>query len=113
MHSDRRGALLDIAGLIDGQDPQARAGMELFGHPGAGLGSDLFVIPCRAGEQVLEPVGVRLTGYLGQGPAIASFQVRHHRHHQGLRPQSRLDPPEGRSDAAQQRFQTRLPPFDR
>lgn len=113
LHPDRRTALLDITGLIDRQNPQIRTGIEVLGHVGADLGSDLVLIPRGTRKQVLEPVRIRFPGDLGESPAVAPLQMRHQRRGQGLRPQSGLDPPEGWSDPGQQRFQIHLPPFDR
>ena len=51
-------------------------------------------IPFRAGQQVLHPVGRRVVGMLGDGPAVLARQLRQQAQYERPRPPPRLHPPE-------------------
>jgi hypothetical protein len=61
-------ALLQIAGLVDDQDP---VGTEVLDDEVAQLAGDRVGVPGGAGEQMLHAPGAGLAGLLGQRPAVA------------------------------------------
>ncbi len=64
----RVGGRLCVPGLV--RDQHAVTVVQLGHSPGSGFSQDGFVVPDRAGQQVLEPVRARMPKRLGQRPAV-------------------------------------------
>jgi MmyB-like transcription regulator ligand binding domain len=62
LHADRGGALLEIAGLVDDQRRLLVA--QVLHDMAADVVADGIVVPDRAGQQVLHPIGVESPAFL-------------------------------------------------
>ncbi len=68
VHPDRRGALLQVPGLVD-HEHRARIG-EVVQHVAAYVVPGPVGVPGRMRKQVLQPMRTRVTGVLGNRPAV-------------------------------------------
>ena len=74
LHPNRRGALLEIAGLVDDQHRLGVA--EVLDNVGAHVIADPVVVPHRPTKQVLHPIRAGVAGVLGDRPAVLARQIR-------------------------------------
>jgi hypothetical protein len=107
LHPDRGGALLQVPGLIDHQDPARLA--EPGHHPVPHVTQHPIRIPRRRGQQPLHPPRAGLTGMLGQAPTVRARQPGHHPKHEAPQPQPRFHPAHPSRHAAQKVIQSRQP----
>jgi hypothetical protein len=88
--SDRTGPLLDVSGLVHDQH---RVGVtEMFHRDIPHVVAHLIGIPYRPRQQVLHPVRRRVSGVLGDRPAVLARQVGQQSLHERARPPPWLHP---------------------
>ena len=90
LDTDRRGALLQIAGLVDHQHrvDVAQGGGDVV----AQVVTDAVGIPARPSQQVLHSVRVGLPGMLSDRPAVLARQVSQQPQHEPADPPTGLHP---------------------
>jgi hypothetical protein len=108
LHSDRSGALLEVAGLVDHQH-RTRV-TEVVDQVVPDVVADGVLVPDRSSQQVLQAVRRGLAGVLGDRPAVLSWQVSQQPNHQRPGVPPWLHPAKPASDPAQQLVQPSLPP---
>jgi hypothetical protein len=102
-----RGALLQIAGLIDHQH-RTRIAQALH-HELPQVIADSIGVPARCGQQMLHAVGRHIPGILSDRPAILLRQARQQPQHKRPRVPPGLYPREPPSDPAHQLIEVRQP----
>jgi hypothetical protein len=82
---------------------------QVIDHVAAQVIAHRVGVPNGAGQQVLRPVRARLTGMLGERPAIRSRQSGQQPEHKRPNPPTRLDPPKPGPDPLHQFVETTPP----
>jgi hypothetical protein len=109
LHPYRVDALLQIAGVIDHQH---RAQVtEMIHHVCPQAGTHRVGVPHRPSQQVLLAVRGRLTGVLGDRPAVHPRQPGQQPQQEQPSPPTRLNPDEPRRDPPHQLVETTPPPI--
>jgi hypothetical protein len=111
-----RGALLQVPGLVDDQNPVPGIGAGVVAPAGEvvhdvvpQIGHDHVVVPHRPAQQVLHPVRGRVAGVLGQRPAVRPRQPRQQPCQEPPHPTPRLDPGEPGRDPRHDLLEARPP----
>lgn len=107
LHADRRGALLQVPGLVD--DQHRVIVLQLLDDEAAEVVADRVGIPSGPRQQVLQAVRGRVSGVLGQRPAVLARQVRQQPEDQLPCPAAWFHPGKPSRDAAHQDLEQGLP----
>lgn len=107
LDTDRAGALLHVAGLVDHQDRTVV--MHVLDNVIAHVVADLVRIPLCPPQQVLHADRCLLTDPFGDGPAVLAQQVRQQPQHQVPHAAPGFDAGEPVRDAAHQALERLLP----
>jgi hypothetical protein len=96
-----------VAGLVD--DEYRLVVVEVFGHVAAQVVADSVSVPLGAVQKVLHPVRGRLSGPLGDGPAVLAGQIREQAEHQPPYRAAGFNPGELARDPVHQALECLLP----
>lgn len=107
LDTDRGGALLQVAGLVDHQHGPVVG--QVLDHVGAQVIADRVGVPFRAVQQVLHAVRGGIARVFGQGPAVLPRQVGQQAQDQCRCTAARFDPGEPSRDTARQLIEHRPP----